>query len=409
MANTPNYEIDPNDSRITAVKDEGMKELSDHDKMANEIKGNTDKYFDGLKEGIADYKDEQTKLQNEQTALTIQGIEQNKADTKKDYLKEQSGAYVDWQKQSNEYGAKSEQMAASGLANTGYSESSQVSMYNQYQNRVAVARESYNRAVVAYDQKIAEAKLQNSSMLAEIAFNALQQELQLSLQQTQYNNQLLQELSSQRNAIKQSIWNRYQNVIDNINAENALKEQARVHDAQIANTEASTALAKLQAKKLQMEIDAARDASVGGGGNTSPSGSRVAKGQGGTAKSTTKAGNAKIQQTANKGVQLDNTQKSKYDYSTLTKLGLAGASASKVSDLVDKGVLEEYKTSGGSIGWRYTTKGLNLNYQAKRIGTKVGNEIGTAIAPTVKSAKENLNKTGTGVVKKVTDWIAGLW
>lgn len=276
MANTPNYEIDPNDSRLTAVKNEEKTAVdqlnSDYGEMFDSLDA---EYKDSIEESKK-YAKEQKDFQQKQTDLTIQGIENDIDNLKKDYTKEQSGAYVDWQKQSNQYGAKSEQMAATGLANTGYSESSQVSMHNQYQNRVAIAREAMVRAETEYKLKIDEAKLQNSSLLAEIAYKAFQDQTKLAIEQIQYKNELLRELTQQRTALKQSYWQRYQDVIDNINAENALKEQARVNS----------------------EIDAAKNAVI----NKS---SGVVKTSETTAKSGSTAGNAKIQQTANKGIQIE--------------------------------------------------------------------------------------------------------
>jgi len=143
----------------------------------------------------------QTELQNERTELAIEQIEQQREQTEKDYIKEQSGAYTDWQKESAKHGAKAEQMAAGGMTNTGYAESSRVSMYNTYQNRVAVARETFKRAELSFDNAIAEAKLQNSSALAEIAFEALQRELELSLASIQYSNSLLQKKAAAASSI----------------------------------------------------------------------------------------------------------------------------------------------------------------------------------------------------------------
>ncbi|UKI57826.1 MAG: hypothetical protein L6V81_11235 [Clostridium sp.] len=84
-------------------------------------------------------------------------------------------------KESNRYGANAEKEASSGLRNTGYSESSQVSMYNQYQNRVSTAREVYINATKNYDRSITQARITNNSKLAEIAYDALQKELELGL------------------------------------------------------------------------------------------------------------------------------------------------------------------------------------------------------------------------------------
>ena len=158
----------------------------------------SDKFYEDQKAAIQDYANTQSQIQQENTNFTIDTINQQKEQANKDYTKEQKGAYVDWQKQSNQYGANAEQMAASGLTNTGYSESSQVSMYNQYQGRVATARETFNKAILNYDNSIKEAQLQNNSKLAEIAFNALQSQLELSLEGFQYKNSLLSEQIQQQ-------------------------------------------------------------------------------------------------------------------------------------------------------------------------------------------------------------------
>jgi hypothetical protein len=118
-------------------------------------------------------------------------------------------------------------MASAGLTNTGFSESSQVSMYNTYQNRVATARESFNRAVMDYNMAIKDAQLQNSVALAEIAANALQKRLELSLEGFQYKNQLVIDMTNKKIEISNTKWNRYQDILQQINTENAMKEEVR--------------------------------------------------------------------------------------------------------------------------------------------------------------------------------------
>lgn len=181
-----------------------------------------------------DWADKQTNIQNQQHDLTVKQINEQKAQAKKDYLKEQSGAYVDWQKQSDEYGANAEKMASTGLTNSGYSESSQVSMYNTYQNRVATARESYNRAVLNYDNAMTEARIQNSSALAEIAYEALKDQLQLSLEGFQYKNTLILQKAATAREIKSMYHSKYMDVLQQINTENALAEEKRQFDEQMA-------------------------------------------------------------------------------------------------------------------------------------------------------------------------------
>ena len=177
-----NYDINYDDERFQQVEAEKQQAITEVDKTYSGMISQSDKYYQDQINASKDWANTQQQLQQDKTDFAIEQIEQQKAQANKDYTKEQSGAYVDWQKQSNKYGVNAEQMASSGMTNTGFSESSQVSMYNTYQNRVATARESYNLAVLNYNNSIKDAQLQNNSALAEIAYQALQQQLELSLQ-----------------------------------------------------------------------------------------------------------------------------------------------------------------------------------------------------------------------------------
>ena len=213
------YEINYDDERFTEVENDKQGALSEVENTYGGMISESDKYYQDRLDAVEDWAEEQSRLQNEQTEFTIEQINQQKDQTKKDYLKEQSGAYVDWQKQSNQYGADAEAKAAYGMTNTGYSESSQVSMYNTYQNRVATAREAYTRAVLNYDNAIKEARLQNSSILAEIANQALQQQLEISLAGFQYKNQLIIEKSNKITEVNNTYYNRYLDVLDQMNTD----------------------------------------------------------------------------------------------------------------------------------------------------------------------------------------------
>ena len=234
MATTPNYSVNYDDKRFTEVETDKKAALNEVDVTYGNMINNSDKYYQSQIDAAQQWADKQTQLQQEKTDFAIEQVEQQKAQAQKDYLKEQSGAYVDWQKQSNQYGANAEQMAAQGLAGSGFSESSQVSMYNTYQNRVATARESYNQAVLNYNNAIKDAQLQNNSLLAEIAYNALQTQLELSLQGFQYKNQLIIEQSNKKLEVENTYYQRYQDVLNQINTENALAEEVRQYNQSYA-------------------------------------------------------------------------------------------------------------------------------------------------------------------------------
>lgn len=227
MANVSAYKVDYNDEQLKAIDKEGAAAVKDSNAMYDDMINQSDSYFDAQIDAVKQYGETQKKNQQEQTDFAITEIEQQKEYAHQDYIKEQSGAYVDWQKQSDQYGVNAEQRAAQGMAGTGYSESSQVAMYNTYQNRVATARESYQRSVDSYNNAITEARLQNNSLLAEIAFNTLQTSLELGLQGFQYKNTLLENKAATAREIDRDYYSRYQDRINQINTENALAEQIR--------------------------------------------------------------------------------------------------------------------------------------------------------------------------------------
>lgn len=224
------YEINYEDEQFQKVEAEKQAALNESNKMYDDMIAQSDKYYQDQIDANKGWTEKQTELQNEQTDFIIDTIEQQQKETEKDYIKEQKGAYVDWQKESNKYGANAEQMASSGLSGSGYAESSQVGMYNTYQNRVAVAREGFERAKTNYENNIKEAMLQNNAALAEIAYQGYINECQLLLQQFQYKNELLMAKSNAQTQITGRADTKYQAVLDQMNAENALREQIRQFD-----------------------------------------------------------------------------------------------------------------------------------------------------------------------------------
>lgn len=249
---TVNYD-DERFGQVEADKNQAMTEL---EQTYGGMISDTDNYYQAQIDASKQWADTQAKLQQEQTNFAIEQVEQQKDQAHKDYLKEQSGSYVDWQKQSNEYGANAEKQATIGMRNTGYSESSQVAMYTAYQNRVAVARDSYNRAILNYDNAIKDARLQNSAALAEIAFEALKNQLQLSLEGFQYKNQLVLDKANQKINLDNQYYNRYLDVLNQINTENAMAEEIRQYNESMAF------------EREQFEWQQAKSGYGGGGGGS---------------------------------------------------------------------------------------------------------------------------------------------
>jgi len=219
--------IDYEDDRFKQVEAEKNTALSDLEQTYSGMLENTDKVYREQLDKLDAVTQQQKQLQQEQTDFAVDQVKQQQEQAKKDYVKEQSGAYADWQKESNRYGANAERLAEAGMTGTGYSESARVQLYNTYQNRVASAKASYDKIVMNYENAITEARLQNSAALAQIALEAMQTQLELTLQGFQQHNALLQTLSDRKQALNSEYYNRYLNVQDQLNAENALAEEIR--------------------------------------------------------------------------------------------------------------------------------------------------------------------------------------
>jgi hypothetical protein len=296
--------------------------------------GQSEAYFQDRIDAVEDWEREQKKLQNEKSAFAIEKIEQQKAQAKKDYTKEQSGAYVDWQKQSNQYGANAEAMAAQGMTNTGYAESSQVSMYNTYQTRVTAAREVFALAVINYDNAIKDAQLQNSSILAEIAHESLQKQLELSLQGFQYKNQLILDKVAKEREIKNDYWTQYQNIL-------AMQEDARQFNATMAEN-------KRQFDILHSQTTGVATTKTSSGS----SGGSSSKSSGGSTKSNKSASNS----TSTSKKQTSSTKKSnnpEIDMQSVLALGYGPISEKRLSQLIDRGLVEMY-VSGNKTKFRHS-------------------------------------------------------
>lgn len=261
----PNYKVNYDDDRLADVETDKQLALNEIDTQYGNMIADSQEFYDKQIAETQRWTEEQKKLQQEQTDLALEKIEQQKDQAHTDYLKEQRGSYVDYQRQIDPYGVESEKMAASGLAGTGYAETSKVRMYTAYQNRVAVARDVYNRAVLNYDNAMKDAILQNNVALAQLAHDGLMKELELSLAGFQQQNDLLREQISKKLEVDQMYHNRWQDVLNQINAENSLNEQARQFDAEMA-----ARAAELDEEKRQYDLSLAEeqrqfDASKGGG------------------------------------------------------------------------------------------------------------------------------------------------
>ena len=239
-------------SDLAQLETDRSNDLSALDNQySNAIKETEAVYDKAAEQYVIDANDGKTtaveQLMETQTALTNQAIaeiEQEREQNEKDYIKEQAASYADWQKQSDAYGVNAEKMASNGLTRSGYSESSQVQMYSDYQARVTSARETFKRAELNFTNAITNARLQNNAALAQIALDAFQKQSEIAIQGLTAKNGLLSEWTSQKIAVNTMYDNRYQTILDQIYRE----EQMQLEREKMAQDAAQFAAQQAQSQ-----------------------------------------------------------------------------------------------------------------------------------------------------------------
>lgn len=357
-----NY-VDPKDERLVDAEEKGTEIIDEYNKSMNKVISSNEVAKDAALGEIgkmgADGKwtegtatDKLMDAQNAQTEFAIDEIERQKDNAEKDYIKEQTGAYVDWQKQSSQHGVNAEKMAANGMQNSGYAESSKVSMYNQYQTRITAARESFVRIQADYDAAIANARIQNNSALAQIAADAMRQRLEIMLQFSMKNTELLATMAQNKANLRQQNFSNYMSVYNQLLQEAqhkaSLAEQKRQHDENLAFQRE-----QFNWQKEQAAAKASSGGSSGGGGSGRITKTTVSKAK--ASKDDLDEMRSILSGKKNSGTekqsQADKNEGGKdggyeLDTSSILKLGYGPISAKELDKLVRRGVVQEYVEDG---------------------------------------------------------------
>ena len=177
---------------------------------------------------------QQSQIQKEQskanTEQAINEINQQKEYAKQDFNKEARGAYTDYQKTINPYGAQAEQVVSNGLGNTGYSETSRINAFNTYQNRYATAKSSADKIQQDFNNQITQARLSGNKELAEIALNELQTKMTNLWNQLNLDTTLAQNKVSYNQWLDEFNYNKQQDEIANAFAREQFEYQ-KLQDA----------------------------------------------------------------------------------------------------------------------------------------------------------------------------------
>ena len=238
------YNVNYDDERFTQLEQEKQSELNKYNQTYDALIDERNQFTNQQQNLVDQWQATQEQIANDNLNHQIDLYNQQKEQAEKDYQKEAKASYIDYQKETDRYGVSREQMAQNGLSNSGYSESSKVSMYNTYQNRIASARQSMETAKLEFNNAIEQARLTNNATLAENALAAMQQKMQIALEGFNYKDTATQNKLNWQYQINNDYYNRYQDVEDQINYENEQAEAIRQYQEQMAYQREQDALAQ---------------------------------------------------------------------------------------------------------------------------------------------------------------------
>ena len=373
---TTNYE-----EQLAALEEEKNSALDKVDKAYSDKIAQTDAFYNSQIDAVRDYKQTQSEIQQAQTDFTIGQIQQQKDQAQKDYTEEQSAAYVDFKKQADPHGVNAERIAAGGMWGSGYSESAQTAMYNEYQNRVATAKASLDQAVVNYNNAMAQAQAQNSSVLAEIAFNAFTQELELTMQAFTSRNALLDAQAGARAQVESNYLAGVQQLQENrYNVKPSMNDAFTKWVTYLQNEYADGHISNAQLWKELVDTYGETALKQAGFSNTAPVGNYVGEMGNNTGAGFTTSGGVFIptggavgHYQPGKTTKGTNTAKNSAQTTgtsleeQLSKLGLAGISPQELMKRVESGEIIMIQHADGT----YTLK------TSKEKSTSAGSALGT--------------------------------
>lgn len=226
--------INYNDDRFLNVEKEKQSELDKYNQNYDQLINERNDFTNQQQQLVDEWKNTQDKITNDNLQHQVDLYNQQKEKADNEYQKEAKASYTDYQKEVDQYGVSREQQAMNGLSNSGYSESSNVNMYNTYQNRLASARSSLKDIQLEFDNAIKEAQLTNNATLAQNALTALQNKLNIALEGFNYKSEQENNKLNWDYNINNNYYNRYQDVEDQINYENEVAEQVRQWEQQMA-------------------------------------------------------------------------------------------------------------------------------------------------------------------------------
>lgn len=246
------YNVNYDDERFTQLEQEKQSELNKYNQTYDALIDERNQFTNQQQNLVDKWQQTQEQIANDNLNHQINLYNQQKEQAEKSYQKEANASYIDYLKETSNQSVSRENLAQNGLSNGGYGESSKVSMYNTYQNRIASARQSKETAMLEFNNAIEQARLTNNATLAENALAALQQKLEIALEEFNYKDTATQNKLNWEYNLNNNYYDRYKDVESQINYENEQAEALRQYQEQMAFQKEQAAL---QQQRWEQELE----------------------------------------------------------------------------------------------------------------------------------------------------------
>ena len=231
MAKTLNQE---ETQRVNNVYNEREQALAENNQLYGDLMNQAGDLKNQQNAYLAEQQKTQDTILDKQLAYQSGLINQQKEEASQNKRVEENKAYNAYLKYTNPFGKQSERMTSLGLGESGVSETSKLGAFTTYQNRLANANASYQKAVTQYDNAMNEAVLNNDVQKAQNALNMLK--LQLENNQDYFSNisSLSQAKLKNQQSVRSEYNDLYNTVYNQIFNEQRQAEDIRQYNEQMA-------------------------------------------------------------------------------------------------------------------------------------------------------------------------------
>lgn len=137
---------------------------------------------------------QQNQMLDKQLQMQVDQINRNKAEIDENTNKTTGGLYTEYKKASNKYSPNAENLYTQGLGKSGFAESTQTSLYNQYQKNITDTLNTAQKLKSDFDFQIQQAMQNRDLQAAQFALELYKQKMNLATQEYDLKNNKEQDL-----------------------------------------------------------------------------------------------------------------------------------------------------------------------------------------------------------------------